>query len=108
MKKLNKKNEKRKKNLLISQEQNQFINPMPYISIESKIQTKKNIKSNNNISKFLLLIFILENIFLLIYFVIQIFLHYQTHIYKRKIKILNREEALDSGLPFVKNVLKEF
>jgi hypothetical protein len=52
MKKLNKKNEKRKKNLLISQEQNQFINPKPYISIESKIQTKKNIKSNKNISKF--------------------------------------------------------
>ena len=102
MKKLNKKNEKRKKNLLISQEQNQFINPKPYVSVESKIQTKKNIKSNNNISKFLLLIFILENIFLLIYFVIQIFLHYQRHIYKRKIKILNREEALDSGLPFVK------
>ena len=35
MKKIKKKNVRQKPNLLISQEQNQFITPKPYINIES-------------------------------------------------------------------------
>ena len=106
MKKIKKKNEKPKSNLLISQEQNQFINHKSYNSIESNIQNKKDIKSNNNISKCLLYIFILENIFLLFYFIIQIVLYTKKNYFNKTIKILNREKALDSGLPFVKKCLE--
>jgi len=103
MKKIKKKNVKQKQNLLVTQEQSQFINPKPFIKIEPKIPPKKNPKLKPTISKCLLFIFISENIFLLIYFLAKIIVHNPEKILpKKEIKILHREEALDSGLPFVK------
>jgi glycosyltransferase involved in cell wall biosynthesis len=103
MKKIKKKNVRQKPNLLISQEQNQFITPKPFINIESKNPSKKNPKSQKNISKCLLFIFISENLFLLIYFITKkIITNPKKILSKKEIKILHREEALDSGLPFVK------
>jgi len=103
MKKIKKKNVRQKPNLLISQEQNQFITPKPFINIELKNPSKKNPKSQKTISKCLLFIFISENLFLLIYFIAKKILNNPKKILpKKEIKILHREEALDSGLPFVK------
>jgi glycosyltransferase involved in cell wall biosynthesis len=103
MKKIKKKNVRQKSNLLISQEQNQFITQKPFINIESKNPSKKNPKSQKTISKCLLFIFISENIFLLIYFITKkIITNPKKILSKKEIKILHREEALDSGLPFVK------